>query len=138
VLAAVEVVLVKRLLRDVVPATVSVARMGGGVVLLLGWLAVTGRLGALARLGGRGWLWSVVTGVVLAAYVATWFTAMSLAPAVDVTAVLAVGAVITALLGYAVKGTVLPNAAGLALLLAGAAVVAAAGLRTRHRAVVPG
>src|SRR2546430_6549496 len=37
----------------------------------------------------------------------------------------------TALLGYAVKGTALPNAAGLALLVAGAAVVAAAGLRTR-------
>src|SRR2546421_4077015 len=135
---AVEVVLVKRLLRDVVPATVSVARMGAGVVLLLGWLAVTGRLGALAHLGGRGWLWSVVTGVVLAGYVATWFTALSLAPAVDVTAVLAIGAVVTALLGYAVKGAALPNAAGLGLLVAGAVVVAAAGLRTRERAVVPG
>jgi drug/metabolite transporter (DMT)-like permease len=132
---AVEVVLAKRLLRDVAPATVSVARMGVGVVLLLGWLAVTGRFGGLGHLGGRGWLWSVATGVVLAAYVATWFTALSLAPAVDVTAVLAVGAVITALLGYAVKGTALPSTAGLVLLLAGAVVVAAARLRP---AVVPG
>jgi drug/metabolite transporter (DMT)-like permease len=132
---AVEVVLAKRLLRDVAPATVSVARMGAGVVLLLGWLAVTGRFGTLVHLNGRGWLWSVATGVVLAAYVATWFTALSLAPAVDVTAVLAVGAVITALLGYAVKGTALPSTAGLVLLLAGAIVVAAARLRP---AVVPG
>jgi len=135
VLAAVEVVLVKRLLRDLAPATLSVARMGAGVVLLLGWLAVTGRLGALVHLSGRGWLWSIATGVVLAGYVATWFTALSMAPAVDVTAVLAVGAVITALLGYAVKGTALPNAAGLALLTAGAAVVVAARWRS---AVVPG
>ena len=132
---AVEVVLVKRLLRDLAPATLSVARMGAGVVLLLGWLAVTGRLGALVHLSGRGWLWSIATGVVLAGYVATWFTALSMAPAVDVTAVLATGAVITALLGYAVKGTALPNAAGLALLTAGAAVVVAARWRP---AVVPG
>ena len=99
---------------------------------------MTGRLGTLAHLGGRGWLWSAATGVILAGYVATWFAALALAPAVDVTAVLATGAVVTALLGYAVKGTALPNAAGLALLLAGAAAVAAVRLRGRHTAAVPG
>jgi drug/metabolite transporter (DMT)-like permease len=135
---AVEVVVAKRLLRDLPPATVGLARMAGGVALLLGWLAVTGRIGTLVGLSGRGWLWSVATGVILAGYVATWFTALSLAPAVDVTAVLAIGAVVTALLAHAVKGTALPNAAGLALLLAGAAVVAALRVGRRDTAAVPG
>jgi drug/metabolite transporter (DMT)-like permease len=70
---------------------------------------------------------------VLAGYVATWFAALSRAAAIDVTAVLSIGAVITALLGLAVKGTAVPasNAVGLALLLAGAALIAASRLRDR-------
>jgi drug/metabolite transporter (DMT)-like permease len=134
---AVEVVVAKRLLAGLAPATVGLARMGLGLVVLLGWLAVTGRLAALTQLSGRGWAWSVLTGAVLAGYVATWFAALARAGAIDVTAVLSVGAVITALLGLAVKGTAVaaPNAVGLALLLAGAAVIAAR--RLRDRTVVP-
>jgi len=134
---AAEVVVAKRLLAGLAPATVGLARMGLGLVVLLGWLAVTGRLAALTQLSGRGWAWSVLTGAVLAGYVATWFAALARAGAIDVTAVLSVGAVITALLGLAVKGTAVaaPNAVGLALLLAGAAVIAAR--RLRDRTVVP-
>jgi drug/metabolite transporter (DMT)-like permease len=132
---AVEAVLARRLLADLPPLTVALARMGGGVVVLAGWLAVTGRLGALAGLGARGWLWSVATGAILAGYVAAWYAALSRAGAIDVTAVLTVAAVITAALSTVVKGTPLPttNAAGLALLVAGAGLVAAPALVAARR-----
>jgi len=123
---AVEVVVAKRVLRGVAPETVAVSRMGMGVVVLLGWLAVTGRFGALLNLGARGWIWSLATGLILAGYVATWFTALSLAGAIDVTAVLSVAAVVTAALGLAVKGTPVPPVAtvGLVLLALGAGLFA--------------
>jgi drug/metabolite transporter (DMT)-like permease len=130
---SVEIVLVKRLLRNVAPATVGLARMGLGVGLLLGWVAISGRWSVLAGLGAEGWGWALLTGAVLAGYVTTWFTALSRAAAVDVTAVLVVGAVITGLLNALVKGAPLPavDLAGMALLVAGAAVVAAAATRRR-------
>jgi len=121
---AVEVVLAKRLLRELAPGTVALTRMGAGVLVLLGWLAVTGRFDNLVGLSGRGWAWALATGCVLAGYVATWFVALSRAPAIDVTAILAAGAVLTALLGLVVQGTRLPNVAGLAFLLAGAGLIA--------------
>ncbi len=123
---AVEVVVAKRVLRGVAPETVAVSRMGVGVVVLLGWLAVTGRFGALVHLSARGWIWSLATGVILAGYVATWFFALSRAAAIDVTAVLSVAAVVTAALNLAVKGTAIPLAGtvGLVLLVLGAGLFA--------------
>jgi drug/metabolite transporter (DMT)-like permease len=103
---AIEVVVAKRLLRDVPAGHLGLARMGLGVLLLLGWLAATGRLGGLADMGIDGWWWAAVTGLILAGYVATWFTALAYAPAIDVTAVLVVGAVVTGILSSAVHGTV--------------------------------
>jgi drug/metabolite transporter (DMT)-like permease len=130
---AVEVVIAKRLLRDVTPYSLALARMGGGVMVLLAWLAVTGRFGSLAHLGARGWTWSLVTGVILAGYVVTWFAALSRAGAIDVTAVLSGAAVITALLNLAVSGTTVPSVVGLVLLIAGAGLI----LLRRQPATVP-
>ncbi|MBO0868133.1 MAG: DMT family transporter [Micromonosporaceae bacterium] len=129
---AVEVILVRRLLRGVAPSTVALSRMGGGVLLLLVWCAATGKLGPLVHLGTRGWVWSLATGVLLAGYVATWFTALAYAQALDVTAILAAGAPITALLSLVVKGTPLPalGAWGTVLVTAGAALVGAAAWHT--------
>lgn len=93
---AVEVVIVKQLLRGVSPAVVGAGRLGIGVVFLVGYLALTGGLAGIATLSAEGWLWVLVTGVVLAAYVGTWFAALRRAPASAVAAVLVVGAVITA------------------------------------------
>jgi drug/metabolite transporter (DMT)-like permease len=134
---SVEIVLVKRLLTGIAPATVAVARMGLGVVALLAWVAISGKWTVLAGLDARGWGWAVLTGVVLAAYVATWFTALSLAPAIDVTAILVVGAVVTAVLSTVVKGTPVPalDVAGLVLVTAGAAVAGLAAARARGAAV---
>jgi drug/metabolite transporter (DMT)-like permease len=128
---SVEVVLARWLLRAVPADVLGVARMGGGVVLLLGWVAATGRWHALAGLGATGWAWVMVTGLVLAGYVALWFSALALAPAVDVTAVLVVGAVITGALNVVVRGTALDVATGigLATVAAGTALVLLASRR---------
>jgi drug/metabolite transporter (DMT)-like permease len=132
---SVEVVLVKQLLRGLPPATVAVVRMGLGVALLVGWVVVTGRWPSLAGLGTEGWGWALLTGMILAGYVATWYTALSLAPAVDVTAILVVGAVITAVLSATVNGAPMPDVVGVTLVLAGGVVAGLAASR-RPRAVV--
>jgi len=122
------------------PLTVAVARMGGGVVVLLGWVAVSGRAGVLAGLDTRQWGWALATGAILGLYVAVWYAALARAQAVDVTAVLVLGAVVTALLDATVKGTALaPHGLGLALITAGALLMAAvatvgAGRPARHPA----
>jgi drug/metabolite transporter (DMT)-like permease len=122
---AVEVVLAKRLLGTLSSWTVGLARMVAGSVLLIGWLLVRGDLG-FTRLGAGAWGWMLLTGVLLAAYVATWFAALARAQAVDVTAVLVVGAPVTALLSAAVQHAPLrPQLVGLVLITAGASIVVA-------------
>jgi drug/metabolite transporter (DMT)-like permease len=125
---AVEVVVAKRLLRDVAPSTVALSRMILGSAVLVGWLAATGRFDALTGLSARGWWWAALTGAILAAYVATWFTALANAPAIDVTAVLVVAAIVTALLNAAVNGTTVTAGAatGMVLVALGAGFVALA------------
>ena len=71
----------------------------------------------------------LVTGAVLAGYVGSWFLALARAPAVDVTAVLVAGAIITALLRAGVQGIPLAQPVGLALLGAGVAIVLLTRLR---------
>jgi drug/metabolite transporter (DMT)-like permease len=124
----VEVLVVKRLLSGIAPMTVALARMGVGSLVLVGWIIATGRWHALATLGTTGWLWATLTGAILGCFVLTWFTALAKAPAVDVTAILVAGAVLTAALNAIFRGTTLslPSLAGLAMVGAGALLVAAA------------
>lgn len=105
---AIELIVVKQLVVDVAPSTVGAARIGGGSLLLIAWLALTGRMGDLAGLSGSQWAWLVLTGTVLSAFVSVWFAAVARAQVVDVAAVLVPGAVITGLLGLAAGGTVAP------------------------------
>jgi drug/metabolite transporter (DMT)-like permease len=64
----------------------------------------------------------LVTGVLLACYVGTWFAALARAQAVDVTAVLVLAAPVTAGLSAAVDGTALaPQSPWLALVVVGGA-----------------
>ncbi|HEY8619443.1 MAG TPA: DMT family transporter [Dermatophilaceae bacterium] len=129
---AAEVVVAKKLLTDLSSWTVGLTRMGVGSVVLIAWTLLRGEGGALTALTGEQWMWVLLTGVILAGYVSTWFAALSRAPAVDVTAVLVVGAVITALLAAVVKGSPLvPQLGWLALVLVGAALAALPGRRGR-------
>ena len=137
VLWAVEVVLAKALLRDVSPPTVMLARMVLGSVLLLGWAVGTGRAAALVAMDARQWGWVLLTGGLLAGYVATWLVALSLAPAVNVTAVLVAAVPVTAVLQSLVQGAPLRPVA-LSLVVAGCALASMATLARRDRTSVPG
>ena len=124
VLWAGEVVLAKRLLADLAPATVALTRMAGGGALLVGYLAATGRIRPLLGLTGHQLVWALATGALLACYVGSWMTALARARAVDVTSVLVASAIITALLdALAGRGSLAPEALGLCLVALGTVLV---------------
>jgi drug/metabolite transporter (DMT)-like permease len=128
---SVEVVLARSLLRrGVSPFAVSTTRMVGGVTVLMAWAVVRGAVGDLFALSADQWRWAIVTGVFLSCYVITWHHALARAQAVDVTAMLVIGAVVTALLNAGFRDLPL-RPAGLVLLAVGGLVVAASGLRSR-------
>ena len=125
---AVETIVARRLLASVPPLLAGAGRMGFGLVVLVGYLAFTGRLGIVTQLGLLQWAWVLGTGVLLAGYVATWYGALQRAPVAMVAAVLTLGAPITAGLQAISTGSV-PAAAPLAgylltLLVAGGLSVA--------------
>ncbi len=125
VLWAVEVVVARRLLADIAPATISLVRMGVGGVTLVVYLAATGSLAALTSLGAGAVGWVLLTGLLLAAYVGTWMTALARARAVDVTSMLVASVLVTAVLqAVAGSASLAPQLGGLALVAAGALVVA--------------
>ena len=127
---AVEVVIAKQLLPRRSSLTLGAARMGIGVIALIAWVAATGRLHVLTGLDAGAWGWALLTGVLLCAYVAFWFAALARAQAVDVTAVLVGGALVTAALNAIAQGTALrPQASGLAIITIG---VALACIATRY------
>ena len=95
---AIEVIICKRLLFEIAPATVSLIRMGVGSAVLLAYLAVTGTMSVLINLSASQLGWALLTGLLLAGYVGTWMTALSRARAVDVTSVLVASTVVTSLL----------------------------------------
>ena len=132
VMWSVEVVVAKRLLAGVSSWTVGVARMGLGSLALLAWVAVRGDLGLLTSMTADQLGWVLLTGALLAGYVATWFAALQRAPAVDVTAVLVLAAPVTAGLNAVADGVPLgPQLDWLVVLLAGGALVVWASGRTR-------
>jgi drug/metabolite transporter (DMT)-like permease len=112
---AVEVIIVRRLLRELSALTVASARMGAGVVILLCWTLAT-HAHALTAAGWHQWSWALATGLILAANVAATYMALARIGAIDVTAIGVAGAIITARLQGA------PDTAGLALITAGAAL----------------
>jgi drug/metabolite transporter (DMT)-like permease len=135
---SVEVVVAKRLLASLSPLTIATARMAFGVVLLIGYTLATTTWSELSAINLHQWSWAIVTGLILAGYVATWYSALARARAVDVTAVLVFGAIITALLQASVQGVALgPQALGLALVSLGAITIATLSMRQPSREGAP-
>jgi uncharacterized membrane protein len=125
---AVEVVIARRLLRGLAPATLSLVRMGVGAIALLAYLGSTGALTLLVSLSAHQMMWVAWTGLLLGAYVATWMTALSRARALDVTSVLVASALITWLLQLgAGSATPVTSSLGLVLIALGAGLVVWAG-----------
>ena len=126
---AVEIVYVKRLMDTFDPQLLATARMALGAVLLIAWVLDHRQgQGNCCSMSGLQWRWVLLTGVLLTGYVGTWYAALARAQAVDVTAVLVFGAVITALLGGA-AGSVSINVPALLLVAAGCGVIAWTALR---------
>lgn len=130
---SVEVIVAKKVLRGVSSSSVAAARMIGGSVVLVGWGFVRGFPLDWSVVTGSHLMWVALTGLFLTGYVLTWFAALSRATAVDVTAVLVGGAVITAVLQTTVRGVALPAPAGLVLLAAGAALAGVVSWKTAAR-----
>ena len=125
---SVEVVVVKRLLASLAAPTLAAARLGIGLVVLLVFVALSGRWDELTGYGAEQWGWALLTGVILSGYVATWYAALAHAQAVDVTAVLVLAAIVTALLNAGFEGAPL-DVLGLGLIVAGGALIALRPLR---------
>ena len=123
---AIEVIVNKRLLKVFNPRTVGVARMAGGGVLLIMYGIASGQAVLWSALGPAQIGWVILTGVLLSAYVLTWLTALSRAGAVDVTAVLVGGAIVTAVLSGSIGAAGVPSLLGLVLVALGVALVSVA------------
>ena len=127
---AVEVVVAKLLLGTLSSWTVAVARMTLGSVVLLAWVAMRGDLSLLTSMTAHQVGWVLLTGALLAAYVASWFAALQRALAIDVTAVLVLAAPLTTILSSVVEGTPL-QPGWLVVLLAGGVLAVWLGWRGR-------
>ena len=139
---AIEVVIARRLLVGAVPSpVVGAARLGIGLLVLIGYLALTGRFAIVAALTPTQWAWGLGTGILLAAYVGTWLAALRRAPASVVASVLVLGAPITAALTALSNGALPapPVLAGQSAIVLGAGILAALAVRAgRLRPVVDG
>jgi drug/metabolite transporter (DMT)-like permease len=125
-----EVILIKTILPTVSAQTAAMARMCGGSVLLLGWVIVRGDLGEMTDLSSTQWMWLAATGATLATFVTVWYHALAWNPAIDVTAVLVLGAVVTGILETGLRNVpVTANSSGYLLLTAAVLAVVARGLR---------
>lgn len=126
---AVETIVAKRVLAGVPSLVVGGARMAGGAVILVAYGVVSGALSRLEAIGPEHILWILATAVTLSAYVVTWYSALARARAIDVTAVLVAGAIVTALLDAGVRGVAPPPMLGVTLVVAGALLAGIAGWR---------
>jgi len=129
---AAETIVAKRLLGALSAMTVGVARMAGGAVLLVVVGLLRGSFSDLGALQPHHIGWVLLTGAVLSAYVASWYMALARAQAIDVTAVLVGGALLTALLNTGIRGAQVPSLTGLTLVACGVAVAVAASWNRRR------
>jgi drug/metabolite transporter (DMT)-like permease len=129
---AVEVVVAKRILGSVASPVAAAARMAIGLILLIAFVGATGGLAQIGSLSLDQWMWALITGLLLTAYVASWYAALQRAPASAVTAVLTIGLPITAGLQLIANGQVpTPGVAlGYGIGLVAAVVVAWLTIRT--------
>jgi uncharacterized membrane protein len=131
-----EVIIAKRLLGGLSALTLGTARMGIGVIVLLGYGLATGAFTTIGTLTAGMLGWVLLTGLVLTGYVATWYAGLARAQAVDVTAVLVFGAVVTALLKNGLDGVAVSSRLGLVLVTCGVLGFVAAAWRRPHRSLL--
>jgi drug/metabolite transporter (DMT)-like permease len=121
ILWAVETVLAKKMLVGMSAHTAALGRMGIGALVMWLFLNFTGRGGAALALTGTQWFWVLITSAFLLGYVWTWYIALKAAPAVLVTSILTLSAIITIILAalFESEGTTSMQVMGMALLVLG-------------------
>lgn len=128
VLWAVEYAISRKLMSDVHPQAVMASRMFFGSIVLLGFLAATGSLGALFSADSAVLGWLALTSLLLCGFLFTWYNALKNLPLVKASVVFTLGGIVTAALNavFLGKAITLVQATGLALILGG--VLLAVGL----------
>ncbi len=124
VLFAASFVLMKHLLASVPPRIVMAFKMGLGSVLLMGYVAATGHIAAIAALSPLQWGVVAGTGLILLAFTVTSVYALRHASATATTAIPAGAPIVTTLLTVASTGATVSTTRWLGLVLVLAALVA--------------
>lgn len=115
-----EYTLSRRVMRDLPSGTVALGRMGFGACFLVGYLALTSQVSAVASLTGGQWEWLLISAVLLTAFVGVWYAGLQRVEVGVASSVLVLGFPITFLLSIAFQGSAFTLAQ-----VAGAVVVAA-------------
>ncbi|HKZ90306.1 MAG TPA: DMT family transporter [Thermoplasmata archaeon] len=136
----------KRLLRDLPSGTVAAGRVGFGALFLFAYVGVTGQFGAVAgwadvlgSVGTPAWWWMILSVILLAGFVSTWYAGLRHVDLSVATTVLLLGFPITWALGLLVGRTslgVVPAAGAVAVVLGVGIAVGLAALRDTWSAVV--
>jgi drug/metabolite transporter (DMT)-like permease len=134
---SIEVILAKRLLPDLSSLTVGVARMAGGALVLVMYGFAAGGFTAMGHVTLAQVGWILVVGTALSGFVGFWYAALARAPAIEVTAILVGGAVLTAALNVGIRGVSIPSLSGLTMVATGAGVVAIVAYMSESRRPVP-
>lgn len=99
---AVEAVIAKRVMAQVSSNVAAFGRMFFGAIVMLIYLALTGKLGVMASLSGQQLGWIAMTSLFLLGYVSCYYAGLKHAPASVVASILVLGSVITSPL-YAIS-----------------------------------
>ncbi len=95
---AIENIIAKIILRNMLPLLVAWGRMFFGVIFLLIYLVCVGDLSQLFVFSPVKIGWALLSGLILFGYVVSWYSALKFAPANVVTAILVIAAPLTAFL----------------------------------------
>lgn len=98
ILWAIENIISKYALKDLLGTTVAWARMFFGSIFILGYLGLNGQLSLISSLTLQQVGWVAVTSLLLFGYVFTWYNGLKYIPVSVATAVLMIGSPITTLL----------------------------------------
>ncbi len=101
VLWAVEAVIAKKVMRQISSNVAAFGRMFFGAIVMLSYLAFSGKISMMAGLSGLQIGWVALTSLLLFGYVSCYYAGLKHAPASVVASILVLGSVITSLL-YAI------------------------------------
>lgn len=103
-----EYTLSKRTMRDLSSGTVALGRMGFGAVYLVAFLGITGGFATVAGYTSAQWTWVGISGLLLAAFVGTWYAGLARIDVGVATSILVLGYPVTLLVSSLATHTVAP------------------------------